>query len=177
MPSFKFDSSNISTSTVLGFYAGVFGNYAFTEKLSLQPELIYATGGGKYSYDYGSAGMARPAAEVLDDQIKTSSLSIPVMLQYKVFEGLYFEAGPQYNFLLSMKENYNGYGYEDIKEYYKTGTFGVAVGTGYDLSVLVAGLKIQARYIKDLSKMNKDDLEGGDKLKASRFQAGLAYVF
>lgn len=185
IPSFNFEESSASKSSILGIYAGVFGNIALGENFSIQPELIYSTGGAKYVYNIdfnpmsstSSSASGSVAATKIDDRIKTGYLSLPVMLQYKIIEGLYIEAGPQYNLLLSIEESHYGSDYRDIKEYYKTGTFAIAAGIGYDLSILAPGLSVGLRYAKDLSNMNNQTLEGGAKLKASKFQVGLAYAF
>ena len=174
--------SDDSSKSILGVHLGVFGNYAINEKFAIQPELFFSTSGSKYTYNLSNTvgdintGMRASAAMEVDDKIKASHISLPVMLQYKITNGLYIEAGPQYNLLLSIKEDYDGGGYEDIKEAYKSGTFGLGVGVGYDLATLAAGLKIGLRYTADLSDMNKDELVGGN-LKSSMFQVSLAYAF
>ena len=179
IPSLKFTDADFSSKTVLGVHAGFFVNYAINEKLAIQPELFYSTRGTKYTYsfDVPNNAMARIAAESnIDGQLKTNSVTLPVMLQYKIINGLYIEAGPQYNFLLSITEAYDGSGYKDIKEYYKSGTFGVGIGAGYDLASFAAGLKVGLRYTKDISEMNGNELRGGT-LKSSMLQIGLAYAF
>lgn len=173
-----------SSKSILGMHVGLFGNYAINEKFAIQPELLYSTGGRKYTYSNSintvgndiKAMRAAVGPSEVDDVIKTSHLVLPVMLQFKIINGLYIEAGPQYSFVLSIKEDYDGEGYENIKEYYKSGTFGIGVGAGYDLSILTAGLKVGVRYTTDLSEMNKVELEGGN-LKSSMFQVGLLYAF
>lgn len=180
--SLKFENSDYSTKSSLGVNLGVFGNLAISEKFAIQPELLFSTGASTYTYNplntVGDASVARRMAGSVEveAEINTSHLSLPVMLQYKITNALYIEAGPQYNLLLSIKENYDGNGNEDIKEYYKSGTFGVGVGVGYDIASLVNGLKVGLRYTRDISEMNKEELQGGN-LKSSMFQIGLAYAF
>lgn len=123
---------------------------AINEKFADQPELLFSSGGTKWSYNYTyspndrsemRSSLAAPSYE-FSRKIKTNYITLPVMLQYKIIANFYVEAGPQYNFLLSIKESVDGGSDEDIKEYYKTGTFGFGVGVGYDLSAFVPGLKV-----------------------------------
>lgn len=179
----KFDD-NSTMKSLIGVHAGLFGNYAINEKFAIQPELFFSTGGSKYSYNYIVAmaadvemrNTATTASYDASGKIKTSYITLPVMLQYKIIDALYIEAGPQYNFLLSIKESFNDSPEEDIKEYYKTGTFGFGVGIGYDLTAFVPGLKVGVRYTGDLSDMNKEEVGAGN-IKSQMFQVGVSYGF
>ncbi len=177
----SFSGSDYSTKSLLGVYIGAFGNYEINEKTSVQPEVLFMTGGTKWTYDFSDGGVivteGRAAAPLsVSGKIKTNYISIPVLLQYKITDEIYAEAGPQYNLLLSIKQTINGGSEEDIKEYYKSGTFGISVGAGYDLDALVAGLRANIRYSRDLSDMQKEEV-GGGKLKSSMIQIGVSYSF
>lgn len=170
--------------SLLGVHVGVFGNYAINEKFAIQPELFFSTGGGKWKYNYTTnptvgVEMRSSSAAVAYDvtgEIKTSSITLPVMLQYKIIDAFYVEVGPQYNFLLSIKESINGGEDDDIKDSYKTGTFGFGIGVGYDLSAFAPGLKVGLRYSGDLSEMNNEEI-GAGSLKSNMFQVGVTYAF
>ncbi|HRV54454.1 MAG TPA: porin family protein [Mangrovimonas sp.] len=163
--SISFKDSDYSTKPVIGVQVGAIANYSFNDKIAVQPEVLFLTGGNKWRYENGT-----------DGRIKTSYISIPVLVQYNIIEGLYAEAGPQYNFLLSIKQSIGDSDFDDIKELYKSGTFGFAVGVGYDLGFLLPGLKAGARYTRDLSKMNDQEV-GAIDLKASMIQIGVSYTF
>lgn len=177
-------SDNTDLESLLGVHIGLFGNYAVTEKFAIQPELFFSTGGTKWSYSYINASnnaevemrSSMGAVNEVSGKIKTSYITLPVMLQYKIINHLYVEAGPQYNFLLSIKESVDGGSDEDIKEYYKTGTFAFGVGVGYDLSTFAPGLKVGVRYTGDLSDMNKEEVGAGN-IKSNMFQVGVTYAF
>ena len=174
--------------SLLGLHVGVFGNYAINEKFAIQPELFYSTGGAKWSYSSSydpiptiamrsaSDMSSKREKNLVSGKIKSSYISLPIMFQYKVLEGLFVEAGPQYNFLLSIKEKVDGGSEDDIKETYKTGTFGYGVGLGYDLASFAPGLKVSARYTGDFSNMNSEEVGAGD-IKSTMFQIGLSYAF
>lgn len=173
---------NSSTKSFLGVHVGAFGNYAVNEEFAIQPELFFSTGGTKYSYNYTynpSVDMemgGNAAIYKVSGKIKTSSITLPVMLQYNIWEALFIEAGPQFNFLLSIKESVDGGADDDIKESYKTGTFGYGVGIGYDLRAFAPGLKVGLRFTGDFSDMNKEEI-GAGSLKSQMFQLGVSYAF
>ncbi|MBA6152728.1 porin family protein [Gelidibacter maritimus] len=177
-------SDNTDMKSLLGVHIGLFGNYAINEKFAVQPELFFSTGGTKYSYNYIAAmaadiemrNAATTASYEASGKVKTNNITLPVMLQYKITHALYVEAGPQYNLLLSIKESVDGGSDEDIKEYYKTGTFGFGVGVGYDLAAFAPGLKVGARYTGDFSDMNKERVISGN-IKSHMFQVGVTYAF
>lgn len=162
--SISFSGSGYSTSSVIGVHVGAFGNYDIDEKLAVQPELLFSTGGNNWTISS------------VEGEIRTSHLTIPVLLQYNITDALYAEAGPQYSFLLSIKQSIEGGESEDIKEFYKSGAFGLGIGIGYNLESLVAGLSANARYTTDLTEINDVEVDAGN-LKSNMFQIGLAYTF
>ncbi|MCB0462743.1 MAG: porin family protein [Flavobacteriaceae bacterium] len=180
--SINFEDSNYDTKSVIGVNIGLIGNIGVNEKFSIQPELLFLTGGNKWSYDFGNSTDISTSANnrainaVNEGKVKTSYISIPVLIQYKITEQFFAEAGPQYNILLSIKQSINNGENEDIKEYYKSGTFGIGIGLGYDLASLLPGLKAGLRYTADLTKMNDDDVSA-QSLKANMFQIGASYIF
>ncbi len=165
----SFSNSDYSTKPIIGFHIVAFGTYSIDEKLAIQPELLFTTGGNKWTFDGN-----------LDGKITSSYISIPVLLQYKVSDAFYVEAGPQYNFLLSIKQSIEDGDNEDIKEFYKTVTIGIGIGIGYDLETVAPGLKANLRYSTDLSKMNDEEVGGNDlvyyDLKASNGQGIVVHV-
>jgi len=160
----SFGDSDYTTSSFIGVHFGAIGNYSINEKATLQPELLFSTGGNTWKFN------------TTEGKVKTSYISIPVMLQYNVTEEFYVEIGPQYNVLLSIKQSINDGDLVDIKEYYKSGTLGLGFGVGYDLDFVMPGLKASLRYYRDLSRMNDKDVDA-DNLKSSMFQIGVTYTF
>lgn len=162
--SISFGDADYTTSSVIGVHLGAFGNYTINDDIALQPELLFLTGGNTWK------------AGSTEGKIKTSHISIPVFLQYNISDVFYLEAGPQYNFLLSIKQSINDGDFNDIERFYKSGTLGLGIGAGYDLSSLTPGLKASLRYSRDLSRMNDKDVDA-DNLKGSMVQLGVTYTF
>ncbi len=139
----------------IGFNLGLVGEYAFNEKIAIQPELLFSAQGAK-------------AEEGDDDfKLKLNYLSLPVMFKYYVAEGLSLQAGPQISYLLSAKAND-----EDVKDDAQKIDFALGLGAGYKLD---NNLFFDARYTYGLSKIGKGDDAG--KVYNGVFQISIGYMF
>ncbi|WP_111683839.1 porin family protein [Winogradskyella tangerina] len=163
----SFESDSYSTSSRIGFHVGGFVNYKFDEKFAVQPEIYFSTGGNEWDFNNGST----------TGEIKTSNLVIPVLLQYSIVQNLVAEAGLQYSALLSIEQQIDGFsdGFEDISEFYKSGTVGAAIGAIYQLDTLVPGLSAGLRFSFDLSNINSEDVDAGN-LRQNAFQVNILYT-
>jgi len=116
------------------FHVGAVAEFLFSERFSLQPELIYSSQGAKMS------------DEGFDFTIKLNYINLPIMAKYYVTEGLSLEVGPQFGLLLSAKakSEFDGESEEeDIKDDLNDFDFGINFGAGYKLE---NGLSFTARY-------------------------------
>ena len=116
------------------FHIGAVAEFLFSERFSLQPELIYSSQGAKMS------------DEGFDFIIKLNYINLPIMAKYYVTEGLSLEVGPQFGLLLSAKakSEFDGESEEeDIKDDLNDFDFGINFGAGYKLE---NGLSFTARY-------------------------------
>jgi hypothetical protein len=140
-----------------GINAGGFLRLPITEKLKLQPELVFSTQGTqsqngetvKYNLNY---------------------INLPVLAQYHTASGFYGETGPQLGFLISAKSKFDGKSI-DIKDGYKTLDFAWAFGAGYHFS---PEFGVNARYNLGISKLDDD---GNQKAHNSVLQIGVFYLF
>ncbi|WP_395043781.1 porin family protein [Flavobacterium sp.] len=143
-------------SMKVGFHIGGFVNIGISEKFSVQPELLYNTGGAKFTG--GSTNL--------------SYLSIPVMAQYNITEEFSLEAGPQIGFLMSANDKADGGGSVDIKDSLNSTDFGLNLGLGYDVA---ENINIGLRYTIGMSNILKDS--GDIKIGTSNLGLSLAYTF
>ncbi len=145
------------------FHVGGYLNYALSEALSLQPELLFNSVGAKSSYDDPDFGS-------VDETIKLSYISIPVNLQYS-FGVVNIHTGPQFSFLLSAKDEYEADGASDevdIKDSMK----GLDLGWGIGLGANFGKLNATARYTLGLSNIaDSDDAD----IKNNVIQISLGY--
>lgn len=170
---FSAEGWDVSPDSKAGIAAGAFVRFELLENFALQPELLYSSKGTKIDesgtgYNYSS-------------KIKLGYLSIPVIAKYYVNSGFNLQAGPQFDFLLSAKDEweesedgYNESGEDDIKDDMKGLDFGLAFGLGYDHD---SGFGIDARYMLGLSElMDNKDMEGVEA-KSKGFQFTISYAF
>lgn len=143
-----------------GFYAGAFATIPVAQDFSVQPEVLYSAMGAKDKYDSNS-------------KLNLGYISVPVMLQYNALPNLYFEAGPQFNFLISSKVKDNSVTI-DAKDMTRGFDFGVGIGAGY---YFTPNIGVNVRYVAGLSDIAKNRIDGSDSVRNGAFQVGLAYKF
>ena len=134
------------TDMKIAYHIGGYINVAFSETLSLQPELLYNAVGAKASEDG------------YDGSWNFNYVSLPVMLMYS-FGTVNIQAGPQVGFLTSAKLKVEGDGASeevDLKEDMKGTDFGFNIGLGANFGKVNAS----ARYCIGLS--NIFDVEDAD---------------
>lgn len=169
------DTEGIDVKSKIGFNVGGFVEIKLSDKLAIQPELLYSSQGMKVD-DF--------EAEI-EDEIYTADvkfnlayINIPVMFKYYVTEKFNVEAGPQIGFLTSAKTmtKVEGYGSdeEDMKENFESVDFGFNFGAGYDFTEhFFAG----ARYNLGLSNIAKTESGDDTKISNSVFSLSVGYKF
>jgi Outer membrane protein beta-barrel domain len=139
----------------IGFNIGGLANISLTEKLKVQPEILYSAEGTK-----SSAAKFNP-----------NLINIPVLLQYSLYKGLYAETGPQFGIITSFKVKPNDSGSSiDVKDSYKSSNFSWGIGFGYQTN---NGLGMNARYNLGLASIAK----GSGDLKMNNITLGVFYTF
>ncbi|OBQ57275.1 PorT family protein [Tamlana sp. s12] len=137
---------------VTAFNIGGMVEIPVSEKLSVQPEIIFS--GTGFSID--------------DNTTALNYLNIPLIAKYYIIKGLSLEAGPQIGFLLSAKNEDL-----DVKDAYNNVDFGITTGVGYKLN---NGINFGARYNFGLSNINNID-GATDKNRIGALQLSIGYFF
>ena len=133
-----------SGTSKVGFHVGGLAEIKFTDKLAIQPELLFSTKGANYNL-MGSTST-----------VNLSYIDIPVMVKYFVIDKLSIEVGPQISLLTSAKRK-DPSETVDIKEFTNKTDFGLNIGAGYELK---GGILLQARYYLGLSDLSKAEPDG-----------------
>lgn len=141
---------SVSTKALSSFHLGGYLNVSVTQKLSIQPELLYSVVGTKAD----------------DFESKFSYLSLPIMVKYNVASVFHIHAGPQIGMLVTAEVDG-----DDVKDSLKNTDFGLGMGAGVDLPM---GLNFSARYVVGLSDVY-DGERVGTKIKNNIFQFSLGY--
>jgi len=138
----------------VGFNAGGFVEYKFTDKWAIQPEVLYSLQGSKQKFNDIDGNY--------DVKTNLSYINVPVMVKFYPIPKLYAEAGPQVGFLISAKEKYSEKVFVsadsdemddniDVKDHYKSIDFGFNVGAGYEFT---ENLFVNLRYNIGLSNID-----------------------
>ncbi|MDQ3290622.1 MAG: PorT family protein [Bacteroidota bacterium] len=159
----------------IGFVGGLSYNIPLSGDnfLSLQPELLYSMKGYKYA-DVTVTEIDPITSQsnqvTYEGKVNYSYLDLPILL--KVNAGpIFFEAGPQLSYLLSIKDNtektINGVDFESYQKIDKDKLaeleIGYAAGLGFQAPM---GITIGLRYNGSFSHLAKDD--NGDELANAR---------
>lgn len=164
------------TKSRTSFHLGGMAEIPLTDKLSIQPELLFSSQGAKID----------------DASLIFNYLNIPVMAKYYVTDELSLEAGPQIGYLLSANlksETSDDNGPQpntsdgrssvkasekvDVKDDVKSIDFGLNIGLGYKM---VNGLNFGARYNLGLSNANNFE-NGSQEFRNGVFQLSIGYFF
>lgn len=143
---FGADAEN--TEILTSFHVGAFGQFALSDKLTLQPELLYnAVGEGSTEW-------------------KMNYISIPVMFLYNINEQFNIQAGPQLGLLMSAEIDGT-----DVKEEMSGTDFGINFGVGAGFGKL----SVSARYSLGLSNILDTEALGDIKLTNNVIQLSVGY--
>jgi len=172
-----------------GFHAGGLVEIKFTDKLSLQPEVLFSLQGAKTSdrFDDGLGNIERT-----ESKVNLSYINVPVMLKFYPVKGFFIQAGPQVGFLVSAKSKdettftdpgnlvTNESTEVDIKDNLKTVDVAFNAGLGYDFT---DNFFVDARYSFGLTNVyDAPDFLGGFGIseldaKNSNISVSVGYKF
>ena len=132
-------------------------------KFAVQPEIILSKQGTSFDFD-GS-----------DLESNYTYVNAPILAKLYLIGGLNLQAGPQFGFLASAKQDIldeagNIEDGRDVKDQLKGTDISVGLGAGWDLPF---GLTIDARYNLGLSDVS--DQDGADDIKNQVFQISVGY--
>lgn len=155
-------------SSRTAFHIGALVEIPFTDKISLQPEVLYSSQGS--SGDFGVLG----GTNFNGFDTKLDYIAIPIMGKYHVIAGLSGEFGPVINILASAEGiNTTTSVAGDIKDQYKSLDIGIGIGASYRLPM---GLFGSLRYNKGVTDIN-DDVNIIGKNQNNVFQVSAGYTF
>jgi len=165
----------------LGLVGGITYNIPLSSDnfISIQPELLYSQKGFKRAdISYNDPATGQQVTQ--EGKVNYSYLDLPIL--FKINAGpVFFEAGPQVSYLLSIKDNteltVNGIDFESYvrqdKDALAEFEIGYAAGVGVQIPM---GLTLNVRYNGSVSALAKDD--NGDELANARnsvYQATIGF--
>ncbi|MBZ0326690.1 MAG: PorT family protein [Altibacter sp.] len=117
----------------VSFHVGGLVEVPITEKISVQPEILYSSQGS--NWDFTGAG-----------DIQLDYVNFPIMGKYHIIEGLSGELGPVIGVLI--KADQSGV---DVKDSYKSTDIAIGIGATYRLPM---GVFFSLRYNKGITDIN-----------------------
>ncbi len=154
------------------YQAGLFMEYHFNDKVSIAPEVVFASQGGKFKIGKDLFGINVEAMGWKDSDLtfNTNYVNVPVMFKYYATPNLSIDLGPQVGFNVYNKVSAEGKSF-DLDDFIKAKTvdFGVGLGATYHVT---ENLFVQGRYTMGLTKaFDQGDMRNGN------LQFALGYEF
>jgi len=137
----------------IGFHLGGVAEFPISEKIAVQPELLFSLQGTKWNYGVGG------------DDLNLGYVNLPILGKYYILEGLSAEAGPLVGFLLTTNV--------DDDDRFKKLDIAFAIGASYKLN---ENIFFSLRYNKGIANIN-DDSFTNDKSQNNVFQLSAGYAF
>jgi len=173
---FKSDDSAVNDMSYnrTAFHIGALIAFKVSEKVSIQPELYYSSEGGTFKYqEVGENGITN-----MRTNISTNYMSLPIMVQYYTGKHLFFEAGPQMDFLVSASSKTNAINHfeantaevADFMDSMESFNYGLGFGIGYQAD---NGVFINTRYVMGFPDLSKDEFTS---IKNKGFQVSLGFM-
>jgi hypothetical protein len=157
----KLSGQSFSDKFTFGYHIGGFLEVGIGNKLFIQPEVFFSQvkqdTTSQFRVIYNNI-LGSPQSK-----IELNYINIPVLIGYKVSNGLTIQAGPQYSILMSKNESL----LQNGKNAFKTGDFSVLAG----LQLQVSKFRVYGRYAVGLSNLN--DIDKVDSWKNQSVQIGI----
>jgi hypothetical protein len=159
--------SNVSSShgndftALLDFNTGVVLRFKLRDKLLLNTEALLS--------HKGFNGILIPGGTTASN---LSYLSFPVLLQYNQTKNIYFQIGPEFNFLVNAKMK-NKATNKSVTDDYNKFDFSVAGGVGFKV---FKKFNLETRYSFGLSDIRRNESISGS-YKNRTLQINLIYLF
>ena len=161
-----------SASYLFGFNGGLVANIKLSERLSVQPELLYSMKGAKDKMTLGTT--------TLTGTQRLHYIDVPILLKAK-FGQVFVEAGPQAGVLVRANAKFDdGSSNSDVanKDAFNLVDFGYVAGLGYQST---SGPMVGVRYNGGFTNVDQSNVVNGQSIQAkarnSAFQLYVGYMF
>jgi hypothetical protein len=171
-------ATNFNTNSKTSFHVGVYANIPVGGMFKLQPELLYIGHGSKVT----GTPLAGNQGTTQSYEVDMDYIAVPVMFQLSTPGGFFVEAGPQFSFLTTARQD-NATGNDpDLKDagVIKKTDFAVLGGLGFTSRI---GLGVHATYIHGITNVFDTDNASqttspiGGEVSNRGIKIGLHYSF
>ena len=155
----NFVGNNSPHDMAVNYHVGGFVEVGLFGPLSIAPEVIFSTQGGKQSVgDYQVGDIVNPKATV---KWQTNYVNIPIMLKANLLGKLSLDFGPQFGFNVTSKTKVDVPNFEesdfDNGDNTKKFDFALGIGATYNINRF---LFVQGRYTMSVTKAYKSNVLG-----------------
>jgi opacity protein-like surface antigen len=173
----------------IAFHAGLYVEFPISEKLSIQPEVVFSSQGGREKTFTESASSGFESFFESDTKLRLNYINIPVLAKYYIVDGFSVQVGPQIGFLVSARaefeinsssnsNNSSISGNSSVKDEFNSVDLSAAFGLGYKFD---GGFNLSARYNLGFSEVfknqNQDENRNDIDVRNSVFQFSIGYTF
>ncbi len=148
--------SNWESSYKPGILGGAFVGVIFKDKFGVQAEGLVK------SARFNVGGFS-------DNYVKTVSLDVPLLFQYKLFWRVWAHAGPQFSNIISAKDSANS----DVKTFFKSSDISGVLGLEVKLPL---HLTVGARYILGFSDVNNTAVSEAWRNRYAQLYLGFRFL-
>lgn len=176
----------INNSWRLGYHFGVFSNFSLSDKIALEPRILFSSKGYNDEIDFGEFQSQNGELPLTQRHVKyanrNSYLSVPLLLKYKLVDNLSLDLGPEIAFLLYSKDvitKVDGEGYFAKGDVPQEGSgdffldYGAMAGVTF---YFTSNTSIQLNYFHGLSNLHRKAIIGDSTENNSVFQLSLGYL-
>ena len=171
------NTEDIRYAGKVGLYIGGFVNFKMSDKLRIQPSLLFAAQGSKFINENVEVRQNSndPATEFdFKFNIIESTIVLPVVVQNYLSEKFFIEAGPQVGYIFSLKDKSVG---DTLPGTQNDGTGNLSNNDKLDLGLLVGlGYKLNENFGLN-SRYYFGVIERNNGLKSSVVNLGIEYSF
>ncbi|RMA64163.1 porin family protein [Ulvibacter antarcticus] len=147
------------------FHIGGLVEVPVTDKISVQPEILYSSQGSKTNYGFGTT-----------ENSKLDYLNIPVMGKYHIIQGLSAELGPVIGILVNAESvDFETGLVGETKDQYKGLDIGIGIGASYRLPMGFFGSLRYNKGVTDINDIKDEDFNA--KNQNNVFQVSAGYSF
>lgn len=162
---YKIDGKSFDDEFNYGYHAGGAVELMFGKVIGIQPEVLFNQSNLKTGYSFDT--LYNTVDPGMIKEIRLNHLSLPILLNVKVFPFMTLQAGPQFGILMSQDKDL----LEDGEEAFKNGNLSILTGVQFN----VAMFRIYARYGFGMTNLN--NIDGKDEWKSRGAQLGVGFNF
>jgi hypothetical protein len=162
------------TDSMTGYHFGMFASYNFrTLPIAIQPEMVYMQMGTKYDEIVVGFNTPRPAT------VRMNYIHIPLLLKAflplpgPVKPNLF--GGPYVGFRSGVTFTVGGQEIPQAGDWYRDSDFGIVVGAGTRIRLMMVNLDLEARLVYGLENIFDSQFEYDEKHRAVSLSAAILF--